>query len=121
MKNESAPETLTLEQAKEQLNTLFLHVISKIGHGSLQHKKLKIAQAVSNAAFSIAKSLKDGNIESAVDAIDEIRLDVAAIQSQPILNQEKFISGGFVTNGTLKNNLQVSGEPVHLQNKKASK
>jgi len=97
MKNESAPETLTLAQAKEQLNALFLHAISKVGHGSFRHKKLKLAQAVFYGVFSVADNLKTGTPESVVDALAQMKMDVDLIQAQPVLNPEKFTSGGFVS------------------------
>ena len=121
MKNETVSETLTLAQVKEKMSDLLALKISTVQHGSPQHKKLKLAQAVFYGVFSVADNLKTGTPESVVDALAQMKMDVDMIQAQPVPNPEKFTSGGIVTTKPLKNNLQVSGEPVHLPNKKASK
>ena len=97
MKNEPTPETLTLTQAKEKISDLFARKISMVEQGSPQHKKLKRAQAIFHGVFSVAENLKTGTPESVVDALDQMKMDVDLIQSQPVLNPEKFISGGFIS------------------------
>ena len=97
MKNEPTPETLTLAQVKEKMSDLLALKISMVQHGSPQHKKLKLAQAVFYGVFSVAENLKTGTPESVVDALAQMKMDVELIQSQPVLNPEKFTSGGFVS------------------------
>jgi len=96
MKNEPTPETLTLTQVKEKMSDLLALKISMVEHGSPQHKKLKLAQAVFYGVFSVAENLKTGTPESVVDALAQMKMDVDLIQAQPVLNPKKFISGGFI-------------------------
>jgi len=85
MKNEPTPETPTIEQAEEKISDLLAREISVVKHGSPQHKKLKLAQAV-------------------VNALDQMKMDIDLIQAKPVLNPKKFISGGFIGRKT-RNNL----------------
>jgi len=86
MKNKTTPETLTLAQAKEKADELFIQAMLKAPPGTLLHKKIEIAQIVSSTALLFVEQLKAGKFDGAEDLFDEMRARVRLIRAQPILS-----------------------------------